>query len=220
MRRSTLSFMLSVVASFMLLIGASAPAAALENAFGYAYDANTATYAAIEAGYPAIRDGNTFLYNFQYMRTGNQKIINGNTLYVEIGWWKAGSSGNNLFYYWTYRNTNLNTDYGYGSGPGCCNGYNYQVENFGGGNWALYYNALDVPVVAVNTGYDSADDWFSGGETSSASNAMGVSGNYNVAYKQNGTWLGAGHWQPFITNSEYYVNPYANDTSWQVYGNN
>jgi hypothetical protein len=189
-------------------------ALALENAFGYAYDGSNATYAAIEGAAPAIRDG-----GFSYMRTGGQRIISGNTYYVEIGWIiTAGNS--QMTSYWTYRDVNGVVNSGYGNAQYCCDGYNYQVLDVGSGNWNLYFNDLNTPVTTVNTGFDYTDDYFSGGEVSSASNAMGVSGNDNVAYLRGGSWYCACDWQAFITNGEYSVVGVINDTSWQVYGNN
>lgn len=213
MRRTTAYTLVSILAVGLLWMGSSAPVAALENAWGYNYDANQASYAAIETANPAIRDG-----GFSYMRTGVQRIINGNVYYVEIGWYVSASNPNPR-YHWTYRATNGVVDSGEGGAPGCCNGYNYQVLDVGAGDWQIFYNDLSTPVVTVGTGFDTADDYFSGGETSSANNAMGISGDWNVSYRRNGTWYCACDWQPWITNSVYYVAR-LNNTSWQVGGNN
>lgn len=154
-----------------------------------------------------------------YMRPAVQRTINGDVLYAEIGWIKSGANPTPTVY-WTVRDANLQIRDGYGPSPGCCSGYNYQVVSTGNGNWSLYFNDLNTPFVTQWTGFDVADDWFSGGEVSSSQNAMGVSGNWNVAWRSGGTWYNGCGKQLFIEDAIYHVIDINSCYSWQVYGNN
>ena len=194
--------------------------AALENAWGYDDWGNNGVYAAIESAFPAIRDGGT-QYNFSYMRTGGQRFLAGSIRYVEIGWI---STGDNPYpnVYWTYKDVNGNTDQGYGPPAYCCYGYNYMVLADGNarGWWGLYFDSVNDSFVDVWTGYDYLENYFSGGETSSSANAMGVSGNYNVQFMRGGYWYCGCNHQVWITNPIYHVGTLPYTSSWQVWGNN
>lgn len=203
-----------VASTLVLAVFGSAPALAqLENAYGYAYDANNGVYSAIEGAAPQIRDG-----GWSYMRAAGGRSIGPNFYYVEIGWLKTASNPQ-LTSYWTYKDVNGFVNQGTGGVQGCCLGHNYRVLNVGSGNWQLYFNDLNNPLTTVWTGFDYVDFYASGGEVSSSANAMGVSGNWNVAYLQGGNWWCACDWQPNITHPAYHIGG-IDATSWQVYGNN
>ncbi len=207
------------VATLFALIGATFAATTVladqENAYGFDYVGNNGVYSGIDTAYPAVRDN-----GYSYMRVGGQRFVNGNTLFLEIGW--------NIRYedpgypsprsYWAWRPTNRVAYYGFDGYPGSGN-YSYEITYLGGGEWRFFYNDMANPVATHYMGdIDYMDDYFSGGETSSASNEMGPSNNINVQYLRGGSWYPAIGWQTNNTNpSVYNVIPVINPQSWQVY---
>lgn len=214
-----LIFRARTIAATIAIIAAlwSSAALALENAYRYAYNANQGVRTSIETSNPTLRGSGTW----SYMRPFVQRIISGNVYYAEIGHYKD-SGGQKV--YWTYRKTSGSVSSGVisGANPGVGVSYNYQVQRTGSNTWGFYFNSLSTAQFTANVGWDTADDWASGGETPDTNQGMGSANNNNVAYRNpaNGTWVGASPNSNNITNSVYKIDNGSNVTSWRVYGNN
>jgi len=217
-----LIYILTLFASLGAIITATTinAFADLENVYGYNYVGNNGVYSGIDTAYPAVRDN-----NFSYMRVAGQRINGGDTLFLEIGWIIRAADPNypSPRSYWAWRPTNLVAYYGFDGYPAAGN-YNYEITYLGGGEWRFFYNDMANPVATQYMGdIDYMDDYFSGGETSSSSNAMGPSNNVNVQYLSGGTWHAASELGWFMNNTNssiYSIIPVINPQSWNVYGNN
>lgn len=215
MSRIYSKLMIAVATFSILLLSHTSNAYADEFAVRYKFDDTVGLYAAFEAGYPQIRDG-----GYSDMRLSLDDGI-GPTL-IRIGW-TIDTSHTSPTAYWTWVDTTGSYFGSYGGVQGCCTGYNYKIERaFTPGTWWLYFNSLSVPVATIDTVATYGTFIDVGGQTSSSANAMGVSGNWNVAWRHNpsNTWYSAGpDWQDLITNPIYGIADIAY-ASWQVYGNN
>ncbi|MDA8217875.1 MAG: hypothetical protein M0Z94_09700 [Dehalococcoidales bacterium] len=98
--------------------------------------------------------------------------------------------------------------------------YNYEVRHTQLDTWGLYFNGTNVKSAVV--GWETADDWGSGGETPNGNQGMGSSNNNNVQYLDpNGNWYSGAGYQVFNTRPDlYHVDAGANTSSWRVWGNN
>ena len=210
----------SASTAVIILVVTVAPVLALENAYRWSGTLNQGSTSAIVTGNPTLRGNPT---GWSYMRVFVQRIINGNVYYAEIGWLKGSQPESNGIprAYWTYRDTNGAVAQGWGGYPGIGIGYNYRMKRTGNNTWGFYFNDLNNPLLTRWVGWDTADRYGSGGETSDANQGMGDSGNNNVSYlATNGQWFGACNMNQFITNNIYHVDNGANCSSWRVYGNN
>lgn len=211
----------SIGITILILALVATPVFALENAYRWSASANQGAYSAIVTGNSTLRNDPNGTWS--YMRVLAQRIISGNVYYVEIGWLKGTQpqSGGTPRAYWTYRATNGTVDQGWGGYPGIGIGYNYEVKRTGSNTWGFYFNNLTTPLVTRSVGWDTADRYASGGETSTANQGMGDSYNNNVSYlSTSGSWIGACNMNQYITNSIYHIDNGSNCSSWRVYGNN
>lgn len=208
---------LSSLLSILLLGAATAtPAAADEYAVGYRNVPNSGVFGWLETASPIVRDG-----QWSYMRISLYAFTQPVTAYVRIGALKQQHMSWPSVY-WLSVDANGNFRQDYGATIYCCTGYNYQISRSASpSQWNIYFNGADRPPIAsVFTGFQVAEQWESGGQVTSASNGMGNSGNWWVAYRDPGEiWRPGSNYLTYITNPQYWVAG-LNAQSWQVGGNN